>query len=1106
MLRIGAYTGSVSTWTCSCGGENTAAMRFCGHCGEARAEPWNCGSCGAENAAQMRFCGQCGTARSASATPDAISPAAAPAPPTRSEIDVSDALRSFVTAQVADRIAEVGPQLTEERRLVTALFADISGFTPLAARLDPEELMEVIDPVVSMLSSIVGRYDGFVEKFAGDALLALFGAPVAHEDDPSRALRVALEMHRELARIRTELPNAEDLTLHVGVNSGHGIARIIGSEVRTDYGVLGDAVILAQRLESVTPSGETYVSDSTYELTRDSFEFESVGELVLKGKSEAVAGWRLLRERRARATTPRHEQRLLLGRDAELAVAAQAIAGLSDGRGSVLGVTGEPGIGKSRLTEEIRSQAERTGVTWLETRCVSYGGALPYWPFAELVRRTVGIEPDDAPAEASAMVAAAIADDASVGFFARLVGLPPPAVGIDAGSLEPEAFRRGLHAAFVNWLRKLAANGPLVVAIEDVHWADASSVALARDLAEALQADSILFYATGRPEAQQLLTDIGGDRFAHIALAPLTRAALEALIEACLHGAPPPALTELVVERTGGNPFFAEELVRALRDQGPLELRNGRWRLRATRELDEVPPTVEGVLAARIDALPRRAANVLQTASVVGRRVRLPVLERVVDEPGLANLLDELVRRGFLDHSADGELVFHHALVQEVAYSRILRKHRRDVHHRTAEAAEALYGAGDDVIDLLARHLYLGEAGDKAVEYLLRAGARSRALYANDEALLHFSRAAEVARALGESHPALPEIVVDLADVHDLVGDYAEALDLYDEVRRLNGDIRAWRGLASAHRRRGEYEAALAVVDEGIASEELRGQDVAPLWLEAGWCLSLLGRLDQARDVLRGALEATAPRSDPVIGQILLELAKTEAREGRFGEALEHGRRGLEIFEHHESAGGLATALRVVGGIYRNLDRLEEAAACLRRGLEMAERVGAVEEIGGCLINLGWVEEARGAIEEGIACDRRAIEEFERIGHGAGRARGYANLAHKLALAGEHDEALRWCVHAIEFARSIGYSVAVADAIDTTAAVNFEQGQFPEAAERAEEAAALYLEMGSTPYAAESLTLAARAWREAGDTKRARATDARARSVLEDNSALVESP
>src|SRR5882724_10332974 len=220
----------MATWACgSCGGENPEGMSFCGHCGAPADSPWTCADCGGENVPATRFCGHCGAARSEVAH--------------ESERDVADALRSFVAEQVADVLIEAGDKLPEERRLITALFADVSGFTSLADRLDPEDLLEVIDPVISGLSSIVGRYGGYVEKFAGDALLALFGAPVAHEDDAARALRVALEMHEELARLRADLPNAENLTLHVGVNSGHGIARIIGSEVRTDYGVLGDAVI-----------------------------------------------------------------------------------------------------------------------------------------------------------------------------------------------------------------------------------------------------------------------------------------------------------------------------------------------------------------------------------------------------------------------------------------------------------------------------------------------------------------------------------------------------------------------------------------------------------------------------------------------------------------------------------------------------------------------------------------------------------------------------------------------------------------------------------------------------------------------------------------------
>jgi class 3 adenylate cyclase len=359
-----------------------------------------------------------------------------------------------VAGQVADRLVEEGGHFPEERRLITAVFADISGFTALAERLgDPEQLMEVIDPVVTALSSIVGRYEGYVEKFAGDALLALFGAPVSHEDDADRALLVALEMHRELEQICADLPHTPELTLHVGVNSGHGIARILGSEARMDYAVLGDSIILAQRLESAAPPGETYVSSSTLALTRDRFEFEHVGELVLKGKSEPVPTWRLVGER----TSPKAAARRLIGRGTELAAAEALLEALAGGRGAVLSVTGEPGVGKSRLTQEMRARAEGRA-RWLQVRCLSYGSALAYWPYMDLLRRLIGIRAEEGSHGAERSLYEAISDEQVRPYFARLLGLP---LGdSDIAGLEPEAFRRGLHEAFAAWLTALADEAP----------------------------------------------------------------------------------------------------------------------------------------------------------------------------------------------------------------------------------------------------------------------------------------------------------------------------------------------------------------------------------------------------------------------------------------------------------------------------------------------------------------------------------------------------------------------------------------------------------------------------------------------------------------------
>lgn len=1027
---------------------------------------WLCSACGGENAEGMRFCGHCGARRAEA--------------PAEAETSVQDALRSFVAGAVADQLVETGGRLPEERRLITALFADISGFTALADRLDPEQLVEVIDPVISALSSIVGRYEGYIEKFAGDALLTLFGAPISHEDDADRALLVALEMHRELARLCDELPMKPDLTLHVGVNSGHGIARILGSEARMDYGVLGDSVILAQRLESSAPAGETYVSQTTVALTSERFDFEPVGELTLKGKSEPVPAWRLIGERRTRAV----RRRPLIGREIELSAALAAVRTLSSGRGGVLAVIGEPGIGKSRLTEEVRAYATDRG-PWLHARCLSYGSGLAYWPYADLLRRVTGILPEDDPETGVRKLEVAIPDTAAQPYFAKLLGLPT--ADPDVVALEPEGFRRGLHDAFTSWLRGLAEDGPIAVALEDFHWVDASSIELTAELVRLTREQRLLLCLIARLDAVERIDEIAPDRTT-VVLEPLGEGGIRALVESVLEGTAPRELVAFVADRTGGNPFFIEETVRSMREAEALARDDGGWRIRPGWDARTVPDSVEGVLSARFDLLPRPAAALVQTASVIGRRVALPLLHAVTGEARLEERLEGLVASGFFDRSVEAgvdTVVFHHALVQDVAYSRLLRRRRRELHLKVAEVAETLYGAGEDTIDLLARHFYLGRAGEKAVAYLLRAAERSKRLYANEEAILHLSRALEL-----DSGDA--EIRLDLADLTELVGDYGQALRLYTEVRDAANDVRAWRGITSTLRKQGEYVRALEVVDTAFRTEGLVGEDLAPLWLEQGWTLSVAGRFEQAIDVLAAGVTAAGERVDPTLGHMLLQLARAKTVAGRLGEALEDALRAEQIFSELDDLRGLVTSYRIAGDTYRQLQRLDESAATFRRGLELAERVGSAEEIGASLGGLGLVEMQRGALQEAVACHRRAIEEFERVGHAGGTAQSFANLAWALSEAEEYEEALTYCQKALDLARSIGHSLVVADVTDTMASVKLGQGDYPAAGEWAENAARLYLEIGAAPQASESFELAAKAWERAGEKDRARASRARA--------------
>jgi class 3 adenylate cyclase/tetratricopeptide (TPR) repeat protein len=1027
----------------------------------------------------MRFCGHCGAAAAGGPS------------------DISDTLRSFVAQPVAERLVEAGGDLPEERRLITALFADVSGFTALADRLDPEELLEVIDPVISGLSSIVGRYEGYVEKFAGDALLALFGAPVSHEDDAQRALLAALEMHRELARLCEDLPHDADLTLHCGVNSGHGIARILGSEARMDYAVLGDSVILAQRLESAAPKGETYVSDFTYGLTADRFEFEPVGELTLKGKSEAVLAWRLVGERHSHA--PRWHSSDLIGRDRELNTIEGALERARDGLGGAVVVSGEPGVGKSRLTDAARALSEDAGLRWLQTRCLSYGAGIAYWPYADLIRTVAGIRPQSPPDTAARALANSVIPAAAVPYFARLIGLPT-APDDEVAALEPEAFRRGLHESFASWLLHLATEQPLVLVLEDVHWADPSSLDLTREFGRLSETRPLVVYLTARTEAETVLDElVPGAR--KIQLEPLDEVGIGRLVHDVLDGPAPPGLVHWVIERTTGNPFFVEELVRALREHEILtRVNGGNWLLKQGWEDSQVPPTVEGLLASRIDLLPRAASEVLQIASVIGRIVPVPLLAAVRGGEGdLAGALESLVQRRFLDMIGQDEqptVGFHHALVQEVSYSRLLRRRRRELHRRVAEIAEDLYGAGDDVLDLLARHLYLGDAGAKAIDYLVRAGERARQLYANEEAIVHFDRAAELADRDPGSPDQRREIMLALADVRDLIGDYDEAVRLYSEVRAESSDLRAWHGLAAALRKRGDFDEALAVADEAFVDEVLASHDLTPLRLEQGTALSASGRVDDAIAVLEAALAVDGVANTSLAGQLLNRLARAEVLAGRGPDALQHAIASRAQFEADGDLRSLSSTVRLLGDIYTTLGRIDDAVETLEQGLELAERVGNIEEIGGCLVNLGLAKLAQGAYEDAVVCNERAIVEFDRIGHGSGRALAYSNLAWVLANKGDYDEAERYCEQAIELSRSIGHLLVAAETTDTMAFISLRRGSPADAATRAEEAADLFLELGSPPKAAQSLELAASAWESAGKEARARETRSRAQALV----------
>lgn len=997
-------------WSCAaCAGDNPFGMPFCGHCGtrdeEGRALPtelWGCRSCGAANGEVMAFCGRCGSKR--------------------------------------------GVERVDDLRLVTALFADISGFTTLADTLDAEDLHAVINPLIAGLAGIAERYGGFIAKYAGDALLCLFGAPIAHEDDAQRALLAAYEMQAGLPAMLAQLgPAAKGLTIHIGVNTGRVVAGAVGSAAQNDYSVLGDSVILAQRLESVCPSGQTYVGESTRELCKDEFDFEDVGELQLKGKLTLVRAFRLVGRKRLGSDASRP----LVGREIELAT---VLGGLQGG-GAVL-VSGEPGVGKSRLLAETRLRATRNGAWWLQMRCLSYGASLAYWPFIDLVRQALGLRVEDAPTDVLARLRTTLPADHVAG-AARLLGQP-------VDELEPEAARRQVHNALIGMLAFLAGDRPIVLAVEDAHWIDASSSDVLGEMLRVPDGMPLSVVLSTRPEGveacEQLLSQARSGTI--VELEPLGPEAIPLLATAVVGAPVTGTALDLVVERTHGNPLFVEELLRSLQEEDALVTTSAGFDLRPGFDVEAVPQTVERVFSARVDALPLPALAVLSIASVVGRVVRLTLLSRVAGANGtdLAPL-DHLVDAGLLERVSDQNepaVTFHHALLQDVVYGRLLKKQKVALHRTVADAGLALYGDGDETLDLLARHLFLAEAGEQALEALLRAGRRAARLYANDAAAEHFRRALEVLDTLATSAATARRTVdtlLELASVDDIRGAYDDALATYERARTLDTTrLSAWVGAAAVMRKQGRYMEAL----------DLLAQRPAPT------PVSLL--LERARNEFRSGEvgpsletvnEAMAAALTPVEStDCLMELATIESQTGRFEPAAEHAERALKALVTAGDVRGQAKAQRMLGSIYSDLGDLDRASVSLQRAAGLAEQVGDVEEVGGTLLNLGIVHSRRDELAAAVDVTKAAAARFERLGHGVGRATCYSNLADMHLGLNNTSEARTWAERSIHAGREIGHPRVEAVARLTLAEIDIADGLREAAAEQLARARATFEELG----------------------------------------------
>jgi class 3 adenylate cyclase/predicted ATPase len=734
----------------NCGAENPAAAKFCKHCGVRLSA--RCPACGHEVDPDSKFCGECGTPLSPArdGVPDACQ-ITAPAP---IHYTPSHLVARILAEQEAmeSRGASAG-----ERKTITALFADMAGSTALTHELDPEDARRLIDPVISLMMEAVHHFDGYVAKSLGDGILALFGAPIAHEDHAQRALYAALRMQEAMRRHsdRIRLEQGIPLQIRVGIHTGEVVVRSIRKDdLRADYDPVGHTIHIASRMESIATPSSILVSEPTCRLTEGYFDFKALGATQVKGIPEPLAVYEVLRLGVLRTRLQVAQRRGLarfVGRQAELEQLHRALEQAKSGQGQIVAVIGEAGVGKSRLFHEFKAVSQR-GCMTLETFSVSHGKSFAYLPLIELVKNYFQIQDQDDERRRREKVAGRMlmldrSLEELLPYLLYLLGIGDADSALP--NMDPQIRRQRTFEAITRLFVRESANQPLELVFEDLQWLDSETEAFLDVLIECLPGARILLLLNYRPEYRHDRSQRDG--YTQLRLDPLGQAEAEELLTALLGDNPSlEPLKALILEKTEGNPFFMEEVVQTLSEEKVLLGEPGHYRIEKMPVTLHIPTTVQGVLAARIDRLPRAEKDLLQSLAVIGKEFSQRLIERVIAQPEetLRPLLSRLEAGEFIYERPafpDVEYTFKHALTQEVAGSTLLTEQRCALHERTAQAIEVLFGDRlKDYCSELARHYSLSGNAPKAVEYLHCTGQQALQRSAYHEAIRQLSAALEL--------------------------------------------------------------------------------------------------------------------------------------------------------------------------------------------------------------------------------------------------------------------------------------------------------------------------------------------------------------------------
>lgn len=945
-----------------CQHENEVGAKFCEECAAPLVR--TCANCGHPLSPTAKFCPEC--AQPAQWALEVAKPHGLNSP------------ESYTPKHLAEKILSSRSAFEGARKQVTVLFVDVSGFTALSERLDPEEVHGLMNRAFELMLAEVHRYEGTVNQFLGDGIMALFGAPIAHEDHARSAVHAALGIRKALQEYQDELRIQRQIAFQVrqGLNTGMVVVGSIGNDLRMDYTAVGDTTNVAARLQNEASQGRIFISEATQRLIEGYFYTRSLGEIAVKGKSEPVRAWEVISARIARGRLDVEAERgltPLVGRDTELQLLFQCFERTKAGHGQVVFVAGEPGIGKSRLLLEFRNRLGDEA-TWVEGRSISFGHSMAFYPLVDLLRRNFRIEEGDAEAVIGEKVEQAVlrlGEDLRpiLPYLRYLLSIDPgdPAVL----TMDPEQ-RRG---EIFDGLRRLTLRAsdvrPQVQVFEDVQWMDQATEEYLSFSAESIPTSRVMRILTYRASYVHPFGDLS--YHTRISLATLSTEHSLKMAQAMLATETlPKDLKGLIFRKAEGNPFFIEEIVKSLKEVGALRRHDGKYVMDARLDEVSVPNTIQDVIMARIDRLEEEPKRTLQLTSAIGTNFTRRLLDRLTENKDRTEqILQKLKAMEFIYENSvvpEQTYVFRHALTREVAYSSLLVKRRKELHRRIGLAIEELYARRlSEHYEVLAYHFSKGDEWRKALEYLLKAADKAAQALATREALALYDEALEATRGLGVGVGAdiLMAIHQAKSDIHYIRSDFERSraegerlLTLSRQAGDRQMEATALVGMCHASLRAHDIDQALGCAGQVIEA----GENIDAMLIQASGhfitsvAYAVTGRLDQAREESDRALARS--RSAGKVADKRLPIyfpGMLKSWQGEYSEAA----RFLAEVRRTALENNLLFPLLFTSFIYgitlTGKGSYDEALATLQEGLTLSEKVGSEIMHHRILNSLGWL-------------------------------------------------------------------------------------------------------------------------------------------------------